>query len=159
MLSLIVAMDKNNLIGKDNELPWHYKEDLQYFKEVTSGKKVIMGKNTFLSIFEYIKKPLPNRDNYVVTRTQLPHEGINLVNNLDEIINTYADTTNDEEMFIIGGLKMYEIGLEKANRMYITHIDKEHDGNVYFPNIDFSKWKVVEERKVGILSFVTYERK
>ncbi len=159
MLSLIVAMDKNNLIGQDNELPWHYKEDLQYFKNITSGKKVIMGKNTFLSIYEYIKKPLPNRENYVVTSSNLEYKGIHLVKDLDELINEYSNCENDEEMFIIGGLKMYEIGLEKANRMYITHIDKEHVGNVFFPKIDYSKWRKIEESNLGILNFSVYERK
>ncbi len=159
MLSLIVAMDKNNLIGKGNELPWHYKEDLKYFKEVTTGKKVIMGRNTFLSIYNYIKKPLPNRENYVVTSQALECKEVKIVKDLDKIITSYSDEKNEDEMFIIGGLKMYDIGLQKANKMYITHIDKEHEGNVYFPKIDYSKWEKVSSESKGILTFTVYKRK
>ncbi len=159
MLSLIVAMDRNNLIGIDNKLPWHFKEDLEYFKEKTMNKKVLMGKNTFLSIFDYLKKPLPNRENYVLTSEELEHEGIHIVRDLHELLTQYVDPENDDELLIIGGAKLYEIGLEEADRLYITHIDAEFEGNVYFPKVDYSMWRVIEENKVGDLNFVVYERR
>ena len=107
MISLIFAMDINNLIGKDNDLPWHYSEDLKYFKNVTTGKKVIMGENTFYSIYNRIGKPLPNRENYVATLSEdFKYPGVNVVNDLISFLETIKK--DNEEYFVIGGKKIYE---------------------------------------------------
>lgn len=154
MLSIIVAMDKNRLIGRGNDLPWHYPEDLKYFKSVTQGKAVLMGYNTYLSIYNRLGKALPNRKNYVLTyQSTLPGEGI-IVENLEQLIASYQD----EELFIIGGKTIYELFLNRASRLYITHINQEHDGDCYFPNFDESKFRLISSKVNGELTFAIYER-
>ena len=105
MLSLIVAVDDNFLIGNNNELPWYEPNDLKYFKKVTTGKAVLMGYNTYLSIINRLGKPLPKRENYVLTyETQLPLGGI-VVKDLDALIESYSD----KELFVIGGKMVYVV--------------------------------------------------
>lgn len=157
MISLIFAMDINNLIGKDNDLPWHYSEDLKYFKAVTSGKKVVMGENTFFSIVNRIGKPLPNRENYVATLTNdFNYPNVNVINDLISFLKTIKDVS--EEYFIIGGKTIYELSLPYADRLYITHINKEYEGNVYFPKINYSEYKKIKSNKIDELDFCVYER-
>lgn len=157
MISLIFAMDINNLIGKDNDLPWHYSEDLKYFKAVTSGKKVVMGENTFFSIVNRIGKPLPNRENYVATLTNdFNYPNVNVINDLISFLETIKDVS--EEYFIIGGKRIYELSLPYADRLYITHINKEYEGNVYFPKINYSEYKKIKSNKIDELDFCVYER-
>lgn len=157
MISLIFAMDINNLIGKDNDLPWHYSEDLKYFKAVTSGKKVVMGENTFFSIVNRIGKPLPNRENYVATLTNdFNYPNVNVINDLISFLKTIKDVS--EEYFIIGGKRIYELSLPYADRLYITHINKEYEGNVYFPKINYSEYKKIKSNKIDELDFCVYER-
>ena len=158
MISLIWAMDKNNLIGKDNDLPWHYTEDLQYFKEKTMGKKVIMGENTFYSIENRIHKPLPGRKNVVATLNKDFHyDGVEVTYDLISYLKEHEE--DDEDIFVIGGKQIYVLSLPYAKRLYITHIDKEYDGNIYFPKIDYDKYNVISSNKVNELNFVIYERK
>lgn len=157
MISLIFAMDINNLIGKDNDLPWHYSEDLKYFKTVTSGKKVVMGENTFFSIVNRIGKPLPNRENYVATLTNdFNYPNVNVINDLISFLETIKDVS--EEYFIIGGKRIYELSLPYADRLYITHINREYEGNVYFPKINYSEYKKIKSNKIDELDFCVYER-
>lgn len=157
MISLIFAMDINNLIGKDNDLPWHYSEDLKYFKTVTSEKKVVMGENTFFSIVNRIGKPLPNRENYVATLTNdFNYPNVNVINDLISFLETIKDVS--EEYFIIGGKRIYELSLPYADRLYITHINKEYEGNVYFPKINYSEYKKIKSNKIDELDFCVYER-
>ena len=157
MISLIFAMDINNLIGKDNDLPWHYSEDLKYFKNVTTGKKVIMGENTFYSIYNRIGKPLPNRENYVATLSEdFNYPGVNVVNDLITFLETIK--RDSEEYFVIGGKKIYELSLPYADRLYITHINKAYEGNIYFPKINYSNYNKIKSDKVGELDFCIYER-
>lgn len=155
MVSLIVAIGKNNLIGKDNELPWHYKEDMQYFKEKTLNKKVIMGELTFKSIISYINKPLPGRTSIIATLTDYTYPGIETTS---DIIKYLKEFPKDEEIFIIGGKVIYDLTLDLADRLYITHINKEYSGNVYFKEIDYSKYNLISERISGDLNFSVYER-
>ena len=116
MLSLIVAVDDNFLIGNNNELPWYEPNDLKYFKKVTTGKAVLMGYNTYLSIINRLGKPLPKRENYVLTyETQLPLGGI-VVKDLDALIESYSD----KELFVIGGKMVYENLLSKVERLYLS---------------------------------------
>lgn len=158
MISLIWAMDKNNLIGIDNDLPWHYSEDLKYFKEKTTGKKVIMGENTFYSIFNRIGKPLPNRINVVATLdTSFKRNDVEVTYDLIKFLKDNQET--EEEIFVIGGKQIYALSLPYAKRLYITHINKEHQGNVFFPQIDYSKYNIISKKTVDVLDFVIYERK
>lgn len=158
MISLIWAMDKNNLIGIDNDLPWHYSEDLKYFKEKTTGKKVIMGENTFYSILNRIGKPLPHRKNIVATLdTNFKRDDVEVTYDLIKFLKDNQDT--EEEIFVIGGKQIYALSLPYAKRLYITHINKEHQGNVYFPEIDYSKYNIISKKIVDVLNFVIYERK
>ncbi len=155
MVSLIVAIGKNNLIGKGNELPWHYKEDMKYFKEKTMNKKVIMGEATFKSILGYINKPLPRRTSVIATLTDYTYEGVETTNDIEKYLSEFPE---DEEIFIIGGKIIYDLTLNLADRLYITHIDKDYEGDVYFKEIDYSKYKKISETIKGELNFSVYER-
>jgi dihydrofolate reductase len=155
MVSLIVAIGKNNLIGKGNKLPWHYKEDMQYFKEKTMNKKVIMGEQTFKSIISYINKPLPGRTSIIATLTDYTYPGIEVTN---DIIKYLKNFPKDEEIFIIGGKVIYDLTLDLADRLYITHINKDYSGDVYFKEIDYSKYKLISETINGDLNWSIYER-
>ena len=157
MINLIWAMTKDNLIGKGNDLPWHYKEDLQYFKKNTLEKDVLMGYNTYLSIYSRIGKALPKRNNYVLHFDEnLKVEGATLVTNLHEFLGQYKNSEKD--IFIIGGASVYKQTLEIADRLYITLINKEYDGDVYFPEVDLSNYKLIKQEDVNELSFLVYER-
>lgn len=155
MVNLIVAIGKKNLIGKGNKLPWHYKEDMKYFKETTLNKKVIMGELTFKSIISYINKPLPSRTSIIATLTDYTYPGIEVTN---DIISFLKEFPKDEELFIIGGKIIYDITLDMADRLYITHVNKEYEGDVYFKDIDYAKYNKISERISGNLSFSVYER-
>ncbi len=154
MLSIIVAVDENFLIGNGNDLPWNEPEDLKYFKKVTLGHSLIMGYNTYLSIVNRIGKTLPGRTSYVLTyEKELKHDAI-IVNNIDELINKFKD----EELFVIGGKMVYEMLLPKADKLYLTRIEGAHEGNVYFPTINFSEFKLISSKKENNLTFEVYER-
>lgn len=155
MLALIVAMDENNLIGNGNELPWYYPEDLKYFKKITLHKAVLMGYNTYLSIVSRLNTVLPKRANYVLTYEEELDHGAIVVTNLDELIDAYKDT----ELFVIGGKMVYESMLDKVDRMYITRIPGTHEGNVYFPTIDYEQFKLLGTTKEKDLVFEVWERK
>ena len=135
MISLIVAHDKNRVIGYENKMPWHLPGDLQYFKEVTMGKPIIMGRKTF----ESIGRPLPGRRNIVITRNkQYNSDGIETVSSLDEALML---TKNDEEVMIIGGEQIFRLALPLANRLYITQINAEFNGDTFFPS--YEGWQLV----------------
>lgn len=150
MLSIIVAIGPNNVIGKGNDLPWHYPEDLKYFKKVTLNHSVFMGYNTFLSIYNRLGKPLPNRVNYVLTyENELPGGAIP-VKSIDELPN--------EEIFVIGGKMIYEMFLPYADYLYITHIKKEHDGDVFFPEIKYDDYELISKEEHENLDFCVYKK-
>lgn len=154
MFSLIVAIGPHNIIGKGNDLPWYYPDDLKYFKKTTLNKAVFMGYNTFLSIYNRLGKPLPKRTNYVLTFEEtLPGGGIP--------IHDLKELPTDEEIFVIGGKTIYELMLPKCERLYITHINKEYDGDVYFPPINYEEYDLIskEDALEGELSFCVYEKK
>ena len=157
MISMILAMDKNNLVGKGNDLPWSYPEDLKYFKRVTLNKDVFMGYNTYLSIVSRIGKPLPKRNNYVLTyKDELPLGGI-IVKDVDEFLKKYQNSS--EEIFIIGGKSIYEMLVNRVDNIYLTRINEEHIGDVYLNCIDFSLFELISSEQVGVLSFEVYKRK
>lgn len=156
MISLIFAIDENNLIGKGNDLPWHYPEDLKYFKDVTSGKTVLMGENTFYSIYNRIGKPLPKRNNIVATLNKdLKIDGVTVIYDLI----SFLKEDRDEEIFIIGGKQIYQLCLPYADKLYITHIHRAYEGDVYFPKINYDEYNVVKSIDSGELTFNVYERK
>lgn len=151
MLAIIVAIGPHNLIGKGNDLPWHYSEDLKYFKKVTMGKSVFMGYNTFLSIYGRLGKPLPNRKNYVLTYEETLPGGAIPIHNLKEL--------PDEDIFVIGGKMIYEMMLPHAEYLYITHINKEYDGDVFFPEIKYENYDLISSEVSGDLNFCVYKKK
>ena len=155
MVSLIVAIGKNNVIGIGNELPWHYKEDLQYFKKQTLNKKVIMGEATFKSILGYLNKPLPRRESIIATLSDYTYDGVETTN---DIVTFLKEFPKEEEIFIIGGKIIYDITLDVADRLYITHIDKEFKGDVFFKEIDYTKYKKISETIKDELNWSVYER-
>lgn len=142
-LSLIVAQSNNNVIGKNNKLPWHFSTDLKYFKEITSHSVIIMGKNTYNSI----NKELPNRQSIVVTTD----EDFNSDYALKAFNLTYAielaKTLSNKEIFIIGGDSLYKQSLHLVNKLYITTILKSYKGNAYFPNINYKNWELIASKK------------
>lgn len=146
MISIFVAAAKNNVIGKKGDLPWRLKSDLARFKELTSGHPVIMGRNTYLSLPEKFR-PLPNRTNIIISRTSSEsYEGTVMVKNLAEALHTAKAAPGSEELFIIGGGQIYALALPVANRIYLTRVDAEVDGDVFFPELDDVRWKA---KKVG----------
>ncbi|MBN2604900.1 MAG: dihydrofolate reductase [Bacilli bacterium] len=155
MVSIIVAIGKNNVIGKGNLLPWNYPEDLKYFKQTTLNKTVIMGENTFKSIISYLNKPLPKRKSVIATLTDYEYPGVEVTH---DIVTYLKNFPKDEEIFVIGGKIIYDIALEMADRLYITHIDKEYEGDVFFKTIDYSKYQLISEEIVGELNWSVYER-
>ena len=154
-LSLIVAVAENGVIGRDNALPWHIPEDLRYFKQITSGKTVIMGRKTFQSI----GRPLPNRSNIVITRDPaFQAEGVILAHSLDEAL---AKAGGGEAM-VIGGSSLFTEVLPRAERFYLTEIHRAYDGDVHFPAWDRVPWREVGRKRVAgdpDISFVTFERR
>lgn len=140
ILSLIVAMDDNRLIGSNNGLPWHLPADLAYFKRTTMGKPIVMGRKTF----ESIGKPLPGRRNIVVSRDPgFSAAGCDVANSIDDAMDLCAD---DEEIMLIGGASLYQQSLERAAQLYITRIHHSFTGDTWFPEIDESSW-ILENRE------------
>lgn len=135
-ISLIVAMDQNNLIGKENRLPWNIKEDLQYFRKTTLGHPVVMGKNTWFSI----GKPLDGRINFILTHDssfQIP--GCITVTSIQQVLNEFPD----QEVFVIGGAETFRQFLPHATKIYLTRIMSTFEGDTYFPEPDWSEWEIV----------------
>ena len=162
MLSIIVAKAKNNIIGKDNKLLWKLPADLQRFKELTTGHIIIMGRKTF----ESLGRVLPNRKHIVFTQNpdfKVNDENVQVVHSMLEI-QEYIES--EEECFVIGGAMIYNLPMPYVNKMYITQIDKDFEGDAFFPRIDETKWKEVEREK-GVkdennnleYEFITYEKK
>jgi dihydrofolate reductase len=136
MLSLIVARASNGVIGKDNQLPWYLPADLKYFKAVTMGKPIVMGRKTF----ESIGRPLPGRQNIVVTRNvNFISDGITVVHSVEAAI---AAANAVEEVMLIGGSELYKLSLPLADRIYLTEIYQDFDGDAHFPALD-SQWQQV----------------
>ncbi len=141
MVSIIVAIAQNGTIGDKNSLLWHIKEDMRFFRTITSGHAVVMGRKTFESLGS---KPLPKRKNIVITRADRSFEGAFTAHSLEEAI---AMAEGDEEIFIIGGAQIYAEALSVADRMYITRVERDYEGDTSFPTIDYSKWRLVSEER------------
>ncbi len=159
--SIIVAASENNVIGKDNRLPWHLPADLKYFKNITWALPIIMGRRTF----ESIGKSLPGRHNIVITRNKdYKAKGATIVSNLNEAIKA-AETNDVKEMFIIGGAELFNTMIDLAQRIYLTRVHANIDGDVYFPPLNKDEWKLVSEKHMDAdekneyaLSFQVWEK-
>ena len=142
IISHVVAMSNNNVIGVDNNLPWNLKTDLAHFKEYTSNKIIIMGRKTY----ESIGRPLPNRTNFIVSRTLNSVTGANVFNNLEDSIKAAKElsTENHEqsEVVIIGGGYLFRDTISTFNKLVLTRVDCDIEGDVYYPSIDFGKWRL-----------------
>lgn len=140
-IAMIWAMAQNGVIGKDNQLPWHLPEDLQHFKAKTTGKPVIMGRKTFDSI----GRPLPNRQNIVITRDpHWRHDGVEVFHDTQSALS-FANSllAGDGEIIVMGGAQIYQALLPVANRLYITHVEQVFDGDAYAPQVDWQNWQEI----------------
>ncbi|PCH93883.1 MAG: type 3 dihydrofolate reductase [Gammaproteobacteria bacterium] len=170
ILSMIVATADNNIIGKDNTMPWHLPADLAYFKKVTLGKPIIMGRKTY----ESIGRPLPGRRNIVISRDESYSPlgnaaGIDTVTSVEQALALVDGTNGNEavaEIMVIGGGAIYAHCLAKTDRLYITHIKAAIDGDTKFPYYDDGSWKkisselrVSDEKNAYDLDFCVYQRK
>ncbi len=150
-INIISWMDPNRVIGKNNALPWHYSEDLQYFKKTTTGHIIVMGYNTYLSI----GKPLPNRRNIVLSK--YPVEWIETYDSIDALIHQLEHEWVSE-FFVIWWASIYTQFLDKADFLYLTEIKKEYDGDTYFPEFK-DKFEEISREVWEELDFVVYRRK
>ena len=162
MLSIIVAKGKNNIIGKDNKMIWHLPEDLKHFKNLTTEHTIIMGRKTF----ESLGKPLPNRKHIIFSQNpdfKVDHENVEVIHSLLQIQDLIE---GKEEAFVIGGAMIYNFLMPYVKKMYVTEIEKDFDGDTFFPSINSEVWKEVAREK-GLKDennnldyyFVIYERK
>jgi dihydrofolate reductase len=156
-ISLIVAAAENNVIGKDNEMPWHLPEDFKYFKEKTTGKPCIMGRKTFESILGQLGKPLPNRPSLVVSGSGYAHEGATVFSSLDDAFDA-AREYEAEEIMVIGGATIYHQALDMADRIYLTRVHMSPDGDAYFPELG-DEWEEVSRDDRKKFSFLVFERR
>ncbi|WP_349254882.1 type 3 dihydrofolate reductase [Thalassotalea castellviae] len=161
ILSMIVAHANNRIIGKDNDMPWHLPADLAYFKKTTLGKPVVMGRKTY----ESIGRPLPGRQNIVISRDKnYQAEGVTTVTSVEQALQQAGDV---EEVMVIGGGAIYQHCLPAADRLYITHINAEIEGDTQFPEYDVENdWTLVKSEKYSAdeknafpLDFCLYQRK
>jgi dihydrofolate reductase len=161
MISIISAVAENGVIGNKNALPWHMPADFKHFKETTMGKAIVMGLNTFKSI----GKPLSGRKNIILNDDPdyIPPEGCFVAYSIDEILKM---TENDQEVMICGGASVYKQFLPMAQRLYLTYMHHNFEGDAYFPEINPSEWKEIkridnkaDENNKYDYSFVILERK
>ena len=139
-ITLVAAIASNNVIGKENSLPWNIPEDLKRFKQMTSGNTILMGRKTFDSI----GRPLPNRQNIVMTKDEnFEREGIKVINDFDEALELIKES--NEDVFVIGGSKIYELFEPVANKLAITRILKDFEGDAFFPDINWELWQIEKE--------------
>lgn len=163
MLSLIVAIAQNNVIGKDNKLIWHISEDLKRFKSITSGNTMLMGRKTF----ESLPGVLPGRKHIIITRDNkytVDSEQVSVINDLDSFIKNHENS--DEEIFVIGGAEIYKQLLPHCKKLYLTKVHQSFEGDTYFPEIDYSKYdteyssdKITDEKSGITYSFINLIRK
>jgi dihydrofolate reductase len=139
-ISLIVAVSRNGAIGLNNQLPWYLPEDLKYFKSVTMGKPLIMGRKTFDSI----GRPLPGRANIVLTRDpQWTSDGVKVVQSVEQALvagEIACEAADVDEIMVIGGEQIYRMTIDLADRIYLTQVDTNVEGDAFFPDIDFNNW-------------------
>ena len=161
MIAAIVARSKNGVIGIKNDLPWDLPDDRSYFRDITRGKAVVMGRKTADSIIDRLGHGLPNRENIVLTRDDsYQPDGFTVVHSIEDIIRD-----NSADMFIIGGEQVYRLALPFCDRLYSTEVDVTIDGDAYFPDVDLPQWKEVsrehhlkDDKNQYNYDFVVYDR-
>lgn len=159
MISVIVAMSKNRVIGKDNKMPWHLPADLAYFKRTTMGHTVLMGRKTF----ESMGRPLPGRKNVILTRQKDYHpEGCTVFHSIDEALSAFTG----ENLFVIGGAEIIKEFLPVVDRLYLTLIDEEFEGDTFLPELNLEEWVErsktegkTDEKNLYAHTFYVYDRK
>jgi dihydrofolate reductase len=158
IVSIIVAISENHVIGKDNKLLWHLPADLKHFKDTTTGHTVIMGRKTYDSV----GKPLPKRRNIIITRQPITIEGCEVVNSIETALDLCK---SEDEVFIVGGAEIYKQSLKLTDRIYLTIVHKDFDGDSFFPEIDKTEWKEIsredfepDEKNNLPYSFIKLER-
>lgn len=154
MFAIVLAMDVHGLIGVNNDLPWHFPEDLKYFKRLTENHKVLMGRKTFDSIYKRLGKPLPKRENIVLTRKKTAIEGCLVINDLKAFLNK----NQEDKVFIIGGKQIFEQSIDYVDELYITHVKHLYKGDTFMA-IDFSKFSSTIIKETDDLIFAKYVRK
>ena len=159
MFAIVVALAENNVIGDNNQLIWHLPADLQFFKKITMGKPIVMGRKTFLSI----GKPLPGRSNIVISRDKnFSISGLEIFHSVEEVLASF-DT--QQEVMIIGGAEIYRQFLPSVSRLYITRVHEKFSGDTFFPQFDYSEWKLIssefhakDQKNIYDFTFEFYER-
>lgn len=159
MISIIVAADEQNVIGKDNDLIWHLPDDLKFFKQLTSGHTIIMGRKTF----ESIGRPLPNRINIIITRDrEYKAEGCEVVHSLEDALRICQ---GDDEVFVVGGEQIYRMALPLVDRIYLTRVHHSFEGDRHFLELG-DEWKAVEkleheadDKHAHSFTFITFEKR
>jgi dihydrofolate reductase len=160
MINMIWAMDKNNLIGDGNRIPWHVKEDLIYYKNKTKGQTVLMGDATYFSLKSYYKtKPLHYGKCYIATidknlKIENPLEDIEIIYDLDSFLKNF-----DGDLWVCGGATIYKLALPYANRLYISFIKGDFKGDKYFPKIDYEKYDKIWENETDSVIYTVFERR
>ncbi len=165
IISMIAAVAANRVIGKNNNLVWRLPDDMKYFMQTTQNHCVIMGRKNFESIPAKFR-PLPNRVNIIVTtQTEYTAEGCIIANTIKEALN-YAESQNEQEVFIIGGGQIYSQSMPLTQKLYLTEVNNEFDGDTYFPEYDKGNWRETsrihhrkDDRHLYEFDFVIYERK
>ncbi len=159
MISIIVAIAENGVIGDKNALLWNIKEDMRRFRTTTTGHPVVMGRKTF----ESIGRPLPKRTNVVITRGDSTFDGCEVAHSLEEAVTMFP---KDEEVFIIGGAQIYKQALPIADKLYLTIVHRNYEGDTSFPQIDMSQWQEVSREEFdrgeeydGAFTFIDLERR
>lgn len=153
---IIAAIAENGVIGKDGKMPWNIKEDLKHFKKLTTGHTCIMGRKTYESLHI---KPLPNRTNIVLTKNkEWNPKKVIIKHTLKEAIKYCKEKEEINKVYICGGESVYKKAIEKADKLEITKINEDYEGDSYFPNINYDNWKLVGEDKRNGLTFQTYEK-
>lgn len=153
-LGLIAAFSRNGVLGHNNSIPWHHPSDFRFFRRMTIGHTLIMGRKTF----ESIGKPLPAREHFILTQragVEIPR--VTVFNNLEHAIETARK--DDPCPMIAGGSEIYKLALPQTTLMYLTHIDEDAEGDVFFPEINWENWIELESTTEGVLRFATYQRK
>ena len=154
-LAIVVAMTSDRVIGLDGDMPWHIPEDLKHFRRVTVGHAIIMGRKTH----ESIGRPLPKRQNIVVTRnSEAAFEGCDVAHSLSEAIGM-ARRAGDDEPRIVGGGAIYALALPLATRMFLTEVDLDVSGDTFFPAYDPMEWREVDRREGEGVTYRTLERR
>lgn len=154
MIYVITAMTKKGVIGKGNQLPWHIPEDLKLFKKITQGHPVIMGSKTY----ESIGRLLPNRQNIILGPAELMIPGADVCQSVQQALDCAREKSPELNIFIIGGAYTYAQFLPMADRLYISYIKHDYDGDVYFPKVDWPQWELAKRVDYPEFEFMMYNR-